>query len=189
MSAQRIASRYARSLIEVAQEKGKLERVLEDIKAFDALSKVRDFYLLLKSPVIKADKKKKILEAILGGKFDDLTMQFINILLRKGREAYLSEIANEFIQEYKRLKNITTVKVTSAVKLDEKALNLIRQKLAESAISKGEIELVTKVNPNLIGGLLIEFDGKQYDSSVARKLNELHKQFEDNLYISQIIAS
>ena len=59
MSAQRIASRYARSLIEVAQEKGKLERVLEDIKAFDALSKVRDFYLLLKSPVIKADKKKK----------------------------------------------------------------------------------------------------------------------------------
>lgn len=189
MSAQRIATRYAKSLIKVAQEKGKLDSVLEDIKAFDGLCNVRDFHLLLKSPVIKADKKKKILDFMLGSKFDELTMKFIHILLRKGRESYMSEIADEFILEYKKLKQITTVRVTSATKLTENALKVMRQKLADAGISDGKIELETKVNPKLIGGFTIEFDGKKYDSSVARKLDELHSQFEDNLYISQIIAS
>ncbi len=189
MSAHRIATRYAKSLIEVANEQGKLDRVLEDIQSFGQLCAVRDFYLLVKSPIIKADKKKKILDSLLGEKFDELTMSFIHILLRKGREAYLSEIAQEFILEYKKLRHITTVKVTTAVELSEKALEALRKKLAASGITDGEIELETKVNPKLIGGLTIEFDGKKYDSSVARKLDELHKQFEDNLYISQIIAS
>lgn len=189
MSAHRIASRYAKSLIDVAQENGKLDRVLQDIKAFASLTEVRDFNLLLKSPVIKADKKRKILEAIVGDKFDELTMNFINILLRKGREVYLKEIAQEFVQDYKRLKNITTVNVFTAVKLAEPQLKLIREKLTQSGIASGDIEIQTKVNPNLIGGIVIQFEDKHYDASAARKLKELHKQFETNLYISQIIAS
>ncbi len=189
MSVHRIASRYAKSLIEVAIEKGKLERVLEDIQTFDQLCAIRDFYLLVKSPVIKAEKKKKVLDSILGDKFDELTMKFIHILLRKGREAYLSEIADEYIAEYKKLKHITSVKLTTAAKLSEQTLLKLRQKLEQSGISDGEIEIETKVNPKLIGGFTLEFDGKKYDASVAHKLDELHKEFEDNLYISQIMAS
>ncbi len=189
MSAHRIAVRYAKALFEVALEQGKLERVLQDIRAFEKLCQVREFYLLLKSPIIKADKKARILDGLIKGHFDELTIKFIHLLVRKGRERYLSEIAQAFIEEYKHYKHIVTVKVTSAVPLSQATLDKICQRLKEVGLVKGEIELITKVDPTLIGGVQIEFEGKRIDATVAHQLDKVAREFKDNLYISQIIAS
>lgn len=189
MSAVRIATRYAKSLIGIAGEHGKLDGVMEDIQSFDSLSRVREFYLLMKSPIVKADKKGRVLDQLLKGRFDDLTMQFIHLLLRKGREALMPEIAKEFIVAYKKRRNITTVKVTAAARLSEAALAAIRQRLQEAFLTGATIEMETRVEPGLIGGFCVEFDGNQFDATVIRRLDELRKEFRDNLYISQIIAS
>ncbi len=188
MSVQRIATRYAKSLIDLAEERGKLDRVLEDVKSFKEVSKNRDFELLLKSPIVKPDKKEKVFKALFEGKYDELTMAFLTILLKKGREAALVDIANEYIIQYKIIKHISTVKLTTASKLSDAALDTIRQKLVASNVTDNNVEITTIVDPKLIGGFVIEFDNRLYDTSVQHKLNLLKKEFKDNLYISQIMA-
>ena len=188
MSIQKVATRYAKSLIDLAEERGKLDRVLEDVESFSMVAKNRDFALLLKSPVLKADAKWKVFQKLFTGKYDELTMAFLNILLKKNREHYLIEIANEFIDQYKKVKHISTVKLTTATHLSEATIKSIHEKLKASSATDQNVELVTKVNQDLIGGFVIEFEDKLYDASVAHKLSVLKKEFKDNLYISQIIA-
>ncbi len=188
MSVQRIASRYAKSLLDLAIEENKVERVLEDIQAFREAVKNRDFYLMLKSPIINADKKTQVTKQIFGDHFDKMTMGFVNILFMKGREVYLPEISQAFIDQYKTLRHISTVRVTSAVALTDDALVALRKKLEESTDTDEKVEIVTIVNPDLIGGLVIEFEDKVYDASIAHKLDQLKKEFVDNLYISKIVA-
>lgn len=188
MSVQRIASRYAKSLIDLAVEQNKLERILEDVQSFKKVSAHRDFYLLLKSPIVSAKKKSAVLDKLFAGKYDELTMAFLRILVTKGREAYLPEIADEFLLQYKHLKHISTVKITAARKLSQAEIDAITKKLQESHDIDENIEVKTKVDPELIGGFIIEFDDKVYDASAAHKLAKLKKGFVDNLYVSQIVA-
>ena len=189
MSVHRIANRYATSLVELANEQGKLERILEDVKSFKEVCKNRDFKLMLKSPIVNADKKAQVFDRLFAGKYDELTMAFLKILLKKGRESLLTDIGDEFIVLYKKIKHISSVKLTTASKLSEEAVEAIRKKLAASSATDEKVELQTSVDPNLIGGFVIEFEDKLYDASVAHKLRLLKSEFKDNLYISQIIAS
>lgn len=188
MSVIRIAHRYAKSLIDLAVEQGKLERVLEDVQAFKEVAKNKDFRNFIKSPIIHASKKESIVETLFKGKYDTLTMSFLQILIRKGREAYLPEIAEDFIQEYRKLKHITTVRLTTAAPLSEAAKKNIEAKLKASAKTSDQIELTTVVDPDIIGGYVLEFEDNVYDASIKHKLFELKDEFDDNLYISQIFA-
>lgn len=183
MSVTRIASRYAKSLIDLAVEQGKLERVLEDIKSFQRAADNREFYVLLKSPIINATKKQQIFNALFEGKFDKMTSAFIKIILNKGREAYLPEIADEFINQYKEIKHISTVKLTTAVPLAAETISRIKQKLVASSATDEHVELITNVDPDIIGGFVIEVDDKLYDSSVTHKMELLRKEFAKNLFV------
>ena len=151
-----------------------------DIQAFHKATEQRDFLLLLKSPIVNPDKKGTILKEIFSGKFDELSMAFINIILRKGRESYLPEIAEEFITQYRALKQISTVKVTTAAPMSEAGLEAIKAQLKGSNSTAANIEIETAVNPDIIGGFVIEFDDKLYDASVAHKLAKLKKEFSGN---------
>jgi F-type H+-transporting ATPase subunit delta len=187
MSVHRIAVRYAKSLVELAQEQNKLETIMKDIKSFkNALGTNRDLFLLLKSPIVNANKKKQIFKALFEGKYDEMTVAFLNILATKGREVYMPEIADEFILQYKHIKHISTVTLTTASQLDEATLEAIRKKLEESDATDQQVELVNVVDSDLIGGFVVEFEDKIYDASVVRKLEELKRTFKGNLYVSQI---
>ncbi len=182
MSVTRIASRYAKSLLDLAQEQGKLERILEDVKAFQKAANQQDFKLVLKSPIINTDKKQAIVKQIFNGKFDPLTMTFLEVILRKGREQYLPDIAGAFINQYKTAKHISTVYLTTATPIEEESLQVIKMQLLTSDITDNNVEIKTKVDPDIIGGFVIEFDDKLYDASVAHKLELLRKEFAGNEY-------
>ncbi len=188
MSIQRIASRYAKSLLDLAIDQNKLDRVLEDVQSFKEVSKNRDFYLLLKSPIIHASKKAEIIDMLFGDKYEQLTMAFLRILCTKSRESYLPEIASEFIDQYKKVKRISEVKLTSATPLSAEVLKAIHDKLKASSYTSDNVEITTEVDPSLIGGFIVQFDDKLYDASIANKLSDLRKEFDENLYISQIMA-
>lgn len=188
MSVQKIASRYAKSLLDLAVEQNKLERVAEDMKAFKEAAKVPDFRLLLKSPIVNPDKKTAIIKAIFDGKFDELTMAFLNIVVNKGREANLADIAVEFDSQYRKVKHISTVVLTTASPINKTTLDAVHKKLSESSATDSHIELKTEVDPNLLGGFIVEFEDKVYDASVSHKLKQLRKEFDENLYVSQIIS-
>ena len=84
MSIARIASRYAKSLLDLAIENGKLEKVVDDIKLFQQTIGNRDLYLLIKSPIVRSDKKEKVFKALFENKIDALTSSFYDIIIRKG---------------------------------------------------------------------------------------------------------
>lgn len=186
MSVIRIASRYAKSLIDLSVEKNQLEEVLEDIKSFRKAAENRDLYLLIKSPIVNVSKKQQIFTALFEGKQTELTSKFFKIILSKGREEYLIEIADEFINQYKKLKHISSVKLTTAAALSEETISKIKQKLVGSEALDDHVELETVVNSDLLGGFVLEFGDKLYDASVAHKLEQLKKEFAKNEYIKEM---
>jgi len=188
MSAYRIAVRYAKSLHDLAVEQKKLDRILEDVEAFYTLMQNRDFQLFIKSPVIQHKRKSEVMEKLLADKFDPLTMAFLRILFNKGREKFLGEVAKEFITIFKKLRGISTVKVTSAVKLEDKAIQDIEAKLKSEGITGAHTEFHTLVDADMIGGFILEVDDLVYDASLAHKLETLRRDFVHNPYISQVIS-
>src|SRR5215510_7379590 len=94
----RLANRYAKSLLDIAIEKGQLEKVFADMEWLQAVTKSnKDLVSLLRRPIIKADKKIKILDAVTAGKLSELTATFNRLLINKNRESVLPEIATAFI--------------------------------------------------------------------------------------------
>lgn len=181
----RLASRYAKSLVDLAAEKGQLEAVRADMQVLQQITKSnRDVVALLKSPIIKPDKKQKILSAILEGRVTVITAAFIQLLVAKGRESNLPEITTEFARQYNQLKNISKVKITTAVPIDAGILAEIRKKVEAGTDKK--IELETAVQPDLIGGFVLESEDRLYDASVLRDLNDIRKQFTQNIYTPNI---
>jgi len=183
MSARRIAARYAKSLIDFGNEQGQLETIAADMKWFLEAVKNKDLLNLLKSPIVSQSKKRDIFEAIFGKSLSKTTNTFFNIILNKGREAIIPEIASEFDVQYKSLNHVSSVKLTTASALTEEAINQIKDKLLSSNATDEKVELETAVNPDLIGGFVIEIGDKLYDDSIAHKLNKLKKEFSDNKYV------
>lgn len=170
-----VADRYARSLMELAQDSNQLDAVRSDMKAVEKVyDESRDFQLLLESPVIKTDRKLKVINAIFKDKVSKITLSFLELMIRKRREPIVKEITKSFNEQYKKNKNIFTAVVTSANGLDEttrkKMQELIRNEM------KGEVELVEKVDPSTIGGFVLRIGDKQVDKSVARQLSNMKKQ-------------
>lgn len=183
MSIERIASRYAKSLIDLAQEQGKLDSIQEDIKGFLEVVKNRDFFLCLKSPIIHTSTKAKIFQNIFEGKIDKITMNFFNIILTKGRESVLPEIAQEFLKHYKAIKKISTITVTTATEVAPQFIESIRKKFEDSTNTRQNVEIIHKINPALLGGFVVEFDDRLYDASVKHQLDQMRKQFSGNLHV------
>ena len=182
----RLSGRYAKSLIDLSQEQGQLEVVYKDMLYLQAVCKSnRDFVNLLKSPVIKADKKSQILEAVTTGKVSELTRMFNRLLVAKGRESDLPEIVNAFIDSYNHIKGIHKIKLTTAEPVSEDLKQSIVSKIRQDTTIE-HIELESVVKNELIGGFILEFDNNMVDASILRDLKDIRKQFQQNVYVQQI---
>lgn len=183
----RLAGRYAKSLIDLSNEQGSLEAVFADMQLLQNLIKSnREFATLLRSPVIPADKKDKILAAITAGKVSPLTAAFNKLLVAKGREGSLGEIATAFVAQYKSLKNIHIVKLTTAAPVSDSVKEAIIAQVRGSS-NMENIELETAVDESLIGGFTLQAGDKLIDTSVSSNLKELARQFESNDFIYKLI--
>lgn len=170
-----VASRYAKSLIDLATEKSQLEAVYADVLQVKSVcDDSKDFMLFLNSPIIQAEKKVSTIKLVFEGKINPITLGFLSIVAAKRRESVIPEMMNSFVEQYKTQKNIFTAVVTSASGLDsasrQKALDLVKSQL------KGEVELIEKTNSDLIGGFILKVGDKQIDKSVARQLSNLKKE-------------
>lgn len=182
MSVNRIAERYAKSLLEFAIEQGKLDEVVEDVETLSQSLNSRDLYLLFKSPIITASKKQSIIDRVFGDKLSTISNSFLQIVFRKGREGAVPEMITAFRALHKAYKQVSTVLIKTAHPLTEDALKQISAKLKASDHTLANIDLETEVDPELIGGFTVEFDDRRLDSSVAAKLAEMRRQFAKNNY-------
>jgi F-type H+-transporting ATPase subunit delta len=176
MSINKIATRYAKSLLDLSIEQGSTDAVLSDMKAFVNMTKNRDFKLLLTSPIVNSTKKTAIFKEIFEGKTNKITSSFFNIVINKGREMYLPQIASEFVSQYKEMQGITSITITTAEKMSEENLKSIKSKLLSSSATAKELEVKTNVDSSIIGGYILEIGDNLYDASVAHRLKELRKE-------------
>jgi F-type H+-transporting ATPase subunit delta len=182
----RLAGRYAKSLVDLATERGQLELAYEDMQYLQAVCKASpEFVNLLRSPIIKADKKLSIITAVLKSNVSELTAAFIKLLTVKGRERELPEIAQAYIEQYDVLKKIHPIKLTTAVAVSDEVKNAVAAKIKSDA-GLPNIQLEHAVNEDLIGGFVIEFDNKLFDASIRRDLDDIKKQFSQNLFESRL---
>jgi F-type H+-transporting ATPase subunit delta len=182
----RLAARYAKSLIDLSIERDQLEQVYQDMEFLHSIcSASREFISVLKSPIISSDKKENILDAVTGAKISQLTATFCKLLIRKGRESNLPEIASAFIQQYKDHQGIYIVKLTTAIPVSEEAKQLIVNKVKSGTAMKN-IELNVEVNEDIIGGFVLEVGDHLIDASVAFELNNARKQFQDNDFVYKL---
>ena len=182
MIASKITSRYAKALIDLSKEQNNLDACLEDMKLLKiACEENHDLSLLLKSPIINADKKWGILEQIFSKKVSKVSLLFIQILTRKKREGLLPLIAENFIHLYKKSKNIAVAKVTTANPLDDQLRKQIVDFMKEG--NKESIELNEEIDEAILGGAIIKMGDKQIDGSVRRNLKNLKNTYSQNLYI------
>lgn len=182
----RLASRYAKSLLDIATEQNSVEETLKDMQLIDAVVRHnRDFVVMMRSPVIKADKKISIINAVFAGKITPLTLTFIQLLINKGREQNIDEIATAFISQYRESKKIKMVTLTTATSVNTAVVDTLKAKLA-AAFNGSSIEVETKVDPSLLGGFVLDMGDRQLDASILRDLNDIRKQFTKNLYVSQL---
>ncbi len=185
MSSYRIAQRYARSLVTLAQEQGKLAEVNKDFRRMDEIFETsKDLKAVFKSPIIATDKKLAIAKKIFEGNTSAIVYNFIVLLIKKGREAFLHEIADAFIMQYNVLAGITPVKFSSATKLDAAEVNRIINALKAKENLK-EVELTEEVDPELIGGFVLTYGDKMVDASIKNQLHGFRKIVDDNSYIKK----
>lgn len=186
MNNPRLAKRYAKSLIDISIEMGQLEQVFNDVSFLQKVVKSsREFEVLLESPIIHADKKIKIISAITGGLVSSITDTFIKLLCNKGRENNLPGIIRSFISQYNAYKGIHTATLTTAVPVGESVINEFRTKILSST-KVPHLNLETKVDEALIGGFVLEMEGKLIDASIQRDMNDIKKQFASNEYLHRL---
>ena len=182
----RLAGRYAKSLLDLATELNQVDVICADMKMLQGMGKTNpDFTAVLRSPVIKPSTKEKIIDAVVTGRINNTTWLFIRLLVRKGRESNLIEIANAFVEQFNKLRGIYKVKLTTATPVSEEIKTEILNKVRSSTAMQN-LELETVVREELIGGFLLEMEGTLIDGSILRDLKDIKKQFMDNVYMHKL---
>ncbi len=174
MKSSKVASRYAKSLLEIAIEQNNIDSVLGDMNfLLEINGESRDLELLIQSPIVKADKKIEIFERIFE-QFEGISLAFIRLITKNGREGLLPEIAEAFSALVKEYKGIVPVSLVSAAPLDAKTKDMITAKV--QALVNGQLEIEEKIDPSLIGGFIVRMGDTQIDASVASQFNNLKQR-------------
>lgn len=185
MADSRVASRYVKSLLGLAVEQGVLEEVYRDMELFSRVCKEnRNFVAMLRSPVIRHENKRAILQKLFSGKVNALTMAMITLITRKNRELILPTMASEFHNAYNTYKGIGKAFLTTTVPPDKELLELM-ETLSKKLANKQTIEMETSVDSALIGGFVLNVGDRQIDASIRSKLRKMDLKFEENYYTKQ----
>lgn len=176
MSEIQVASRYAKSLIDLAEEQNAVEPIKSDIEAFERVVKGNpQLAAILKNPIIHSDKKIAILKDLFGASFHEVVMTFFKIVINKGRSEVLYATASEFINEYNKRSGIIRATVTSATTLGAATLAQIEKVVTEATGKK--VILEAKEDAALIGGFVLKVGDRQFDASILSNLNKLKREF------------
>lgn len=182
----RLASRYAKALLELAIEKGQLEQLYLDMKWLGSVIKEsRDFANLLRSPIINSDMKIRAITAATKDSLSLLAQQFNKLLIQKNREGFLPEIVTAFESQYRAYKNIHTVSLITATPITEKTrANIVSKVKRETGFQN--IELNETIDPAIVGGFVLQLGDQMVDTSIADDLKEIARQFKNNDFIYKV---
>ena len=174
MKSAKSASRYAKALLELAVEQQKVDAIESNMqRILTAAKETNEFQVFLNSPIINIDKKIDVLNKLFG-EFEPLTLSFIALITKNGRERFITEIANSYISQVKEYKGIVPITITSARQLDATTRASFVARI--SATVQVTLEITELVDETLVGGFIVRMGDKQFDASVATQLLRMKQE-------------
>lgn len=168
-----IASPYAQALMSVAKSNDLTERLGEDASLMlNLLNESDDLSQFLSNPLIKADDKKSVLRQIVADKIHPYTLNFLMLLVDKGRILFLEGICKQYRALLRDLNQTVLAEIVSAVELSDTQKESVRQKVVEMTSAR-QVELETHVDPDLIGGVIIKVGSQVIDASLRGQLRRI----------------
>jgi F-type H+-transporting ATPase subunit delta len=168
-----VAQVYARSLFEVAKEHDRLDELKEQVDQFAAaVNDNRQMAVFFFSPYFSTEEKKTALKRAVKDA-DPIFMNFLEALIERHRMPAIFRIRAEFERMYDEENKLLPVQITSAVRLDEKTVKSIGDRISEQTGQK--VELSSDVDPDLIGGIVLRVGNVILDASIRNRLNQLRK--------------
>ena len=167
-----ISVRYARALLKSATEKKVGELVYKDMLTLsESYVRVPQLRFTIDNPMLSKDKKKLLILTACGAEQQALTERFIDIVLSEDRESILQFMANSYITLYRQKKNVIRGRLITAPAVSQVTEQKMRQ-MVESR-TNGTVEFESEVDPDIIGGFILEYDTFRMDSSVKTKLKSI----------------
>ena len=168
-----ISVRYARALLKSAVDANIEESVYQEMMLMArSFVEVPELRQTIDNPMLSKDKKEMLLLTAIGGKqASQLSQAFVALVLKEDRENMIQFMANSYVTLYRKQKNIIRGKLTTAVAVSP-AMEQKMRRMVESK-TQGTVEFETEVNPNIIGGFILEYDTYRMDSSVKSQLNSI----------------
>lgn len=182
MLIKKVNRRYAKALLDFAVETDLLDQVYSDVVVIRSLIEASpDLKSVLKSPIIMPKQKEAVVDKIFGGHITESTMNFLKVVIRRGREGVLLETMFSFIEQYREVKGIREAIVTSAVPLTDKQLEEIKERLVKR--TNLEIQMVEKIDPSVLGGIKVKMRDLQFDATVSKQLESLKHSLKENIFV------
>ena len=177
--------RYAKSLFKLAQERNEVELVSADMALIDkTIHENPELRSMLKSPIIKSDKKASIMRSIFSANIGTTTSAFLELIIKKRREMYTDAIARQFVILHLENNGIEEAMLTTAFKIDDS----FRQRILDLVVKhskNNKVELQERIDPSIIGGFVLRFGDNQIDTSIEREIELLRREFDKNLYVKE----
>jgi F-type H+-transporting ATPase subunit delta len=170
------ARRYARALLDVAlQQQGDPEALRAELGQTAALLVAqKDLRSALEHPALSAEAKKKLVDAVWGGRASPLLLRLLGLLADRGRIALVPAIAESFAALWNAHRGVVAAEAVSAAALDEAQSRAVAETLRKA--TGKDVELTTRVDQTLLGGLMVKMAGKTYDGTVRGRLRALRQR-------------
>lgn len=169
----RVAGKYARALLMLAQEEGKQDELRADLELVSQLFGSGQGRDLLVHPLLPLEKKEAAVRELVSGKVSVLTLSLLRLLIEKRRGALVSEIAAAYAEELLRLQGRRSATVVSSLPLDAAQVESLRKKLA--SLVGAEIDLSQVTDPGLRGGARITLGDLVIDGTIGGRLDQLRR--------------
>jgi F-type H+-transporting ATPase subunit delta len=169
-----VSGRYASALFSLAQDERQTEAVAEALARFDGLlTESSDLERMVRSPVFSAAEQLKALEVILANAgIDGIADNFIRLVTTKRRLFFIREMIADYRKLYEASRGVTRAQVTSATALSDANVASLKESL-RAASGGREVALDMKVDPSIVGGLIVKLGSRMVDGSLKTKLNAI----------------
>jgi len=180
MIGNRVALRYAKALLIRAEEKAQVKSILADMEGIaETLSVSIDLRAVLRSPVIKTYDKQKVLSEVFPN-VTQVTKDLFVLLANNKRVSLLGQVADAFLELYRKAQGIQIAKVITAVPLTQDLEGQIIEK-AQSMTGSSSIELSADVDPDIIGGFILRVEDMQYNASIVNQFQKIKQEFSKSI--------
>jgi len=175
MQGTRASLRYAKALFETAKKQTAVNDVLKDLELLKSIiNQKAEFFDIIHNPTIKRNTKEELFLKIFKNKIQDLTVQFLLLLLKKGRESILQQAIDHYIDLEMENRGALLAELISVKPISEATKNAIKTKISATR----KVQLIEKIDESILGGFIINIGDSQYDASVRKKINNVKRAFK-----------